>query len=203
MAPSTLSAAVVLLAVATPTTVALPRLEPTPAYVRGYCARSPRLLRACPTVLPRMSQPSPHWEASACVAGRSGCLGTRFDVLDLVDAGYGNRPPVWSHVAIYAGDLAGAFPFVYPTQGRPPAHLDGLFAASRARAVFVGTYRWGGRAGSVVLAPGYPAGGQQGDHLIFRWRRHGVGFAVGLHAWEPLTRAMTVLEAMIESIRGA
>jgi hypothetical protein len=52
----------------------------------------------------------------------------------------------------------------------------------------------------VVLAPSYPSGGEQGDHLIFRWSRDGVGFAVGLHAWEPLSGAMGTLKMMIGSV---
>jgi hypothetical protein len=76
-----------------------------PAYVLGLLPRSKKLPFACPRLLPRMSQPSPHWETSVCLAGRSGCLGLTCDVLDLVDAGNGERPPMWSHINIYAGNL--------------------------------------------------------------------------------------------------
>jgi hypothetical protein len=181
--------------------VVAPRMERTPAYVLAYCRRSKKLPLTCPKLLPRMSQPPPHWETSVCLAGRSGCLGLTWDVLDMVDAGYGNRPPIWSHISIYAGNLKTAFRFAYPTNGVRPRPLDGLFAKSRPKALFVGSYRWGGKVGTMVLAPSYPSGGEQGDHLIFRWKRDNIGFAIGLHAWEPLSQTMATLKTMIESIR--
>jgi hypothetical protein len=180
--------------------VVAPRMERTPAYVLAYCRRSKKLPLTCPKLLAHMSQPPPHWETYVCVAGRSGCLGITWDVLDMVDAGNGDRPPIWSHISIYAGDLSTAFRFAYPTHGVRPRRLDGLFAKTRPKALFLGSYRWGGKVGTVVLAPSYPSGGEQGDHLIFRWSRDGVGFAVGLHSWEPLSQTMATLKTMIESI---
>ena len=175
-------------------------MERTPAYVLAYCRRSKKLPLTCPKRLPRMSQPSPHWETSVCVAGRSGCLGLTWDVLDTVDAGNGDRPPIWAHISIYAGNLTTAFRFTYPTHGVRPRRLDGLFSKPRAKALFIGSYRWGGKIGTVVLAPSYPMGGEQGDHLIFRWKRDSVRFAVGLHGWEPLSQTMATLKTMIASI---
>jgi hypothetical protein len=177
-----------------------PRMERTAAYILAYCRESQRLPLACPHLLPRMEQPSPHWETSVCVVGRTGCQGLTWDDLSLVDAGYGIRPPVWSHVSIYAGNLTSAFRFAYPTRGVRPRRLDGLFARTRTRAIFLGSYTWGGKRGTVVLAPDYPDGGEQGDHLIFRWRQSGAGFAVGLHAWEPLSQSFATLGAMVRSI---
>ncbi|HEY1514028.1 MAG TPA: hypothetical protein VGF66_09770 [Gaiellaceae bacterium] len=176
-------------------------MERTPAYVLGYCKKSRRLSLACPHLLPRMSQPSPHWEVNVCLVGHAGCAGLTWDDLSLVDGGYGTRPPVWSHVIVQAGNLRHAFPFRYPTSGRRIGHLDGLFALPRARAIFVGTFTWGGRRGTVVLAPDFPAGGEQGDHLIFRWRNGGIDFAVGLHGWEPLSQTFSTLHQMVISIR--
>jgi hypothetical protein len=43
-------------------------------------------------------------------------------------------------------------------------------------------------------------GREQGDHLIFLWKRNSVGFAVGLHGWEPFSQAMATLKTMVESI---
>jgi len=135
-----------------------------------------------------------------CLVGHTGCLGLTWDDLDLVDAGYGDHPPVWSHLSIYAGDLTRAFGFRYPTGGRRVATLDGLFAKARTRAIFLGAYAWGGRRGTVVLAPDYPGGGEQGGHLIFRWRQSGVDCAIGLHGWEPLAQAFATLRAMVVSV---
>jgi hypothetical protein len=103
-------------------------------------------------------------------------------------------------VTIYAGDLGRAFQFRYPTQGRRIHNLDGLFGKKRTRAIFVGAYTWAGKSGTVVLAPTYPGGGEQGNHLIFRWHRSNVGCAVGLHGWEPLSQALATLRAMVRSI---
>lgn len=176
------------------------RMERTPAYVLGYCKKSVRLLLACPHLLPRMSQPSPHWEVNLCLVRHTGCAGLTWDDLSLVDGGNGTRPPVWSHVIVQAGSLRRAFPFLYPTRGRRISHLDGLFSRSRTHAIFVGTFTWGGRKGTVILAPEFPAGGEQGGHLIFRWRSHGTDFAVGLHGWEPLSQTFSTLRQMITSI---
>ena len=184
---------------ASPVTHSL-RMERTPAYVLGYCKKSRRLPLACPRVLPHMRQPSPHWEVNLCLVGHSGCAGLAWDELSLVDAGYGTRPPAWSHVVVQAGNLARAFPFEYPTGGRRISQLDGLFARARAHAVYIGTFTWGGRRGTVVLAPDYPAGGEQGNHLIFRWRAGRTDFALGLHAWEPLSVAFATLRQMAISI---
>jgi len=82
---------------------------------------------------------------------------------------------------------------------RSPIRRDGLVARPRSRALFFGRFAWGGERGTLVLAPGYPGGGEQGDHLIFRWRRGPVEYAVGLHAWEPLTRTAATLHAIVES----
>ena len=179
---------------------ASPRMERTPAYVLDYCKRSLRLPLACPHLLPRMSQPAPHWEANLCLIGHSGCAGLTWDDLSLVDAGYGTRPPTWSHVDIQAGNLRHVFPFSYPTTGRRVTHLDGLFARARTHAIYIGTFTWGGRRGSVVLAPDFPAGGEQGNHLIFRWRKGNTELALGLHGWEPLSRAFATLHQMVVSV---
>ena len=177
-------AVIALLAVATAfaTTAAAgpgPRMERTPAYVLAYCAHSARLLATCPRVLPKMIQPRPHWETNVCTEGHPGCLGLRYDVLDLLDAGNGSKPPVWSHIAVYAGDLRKAFPF---------------------RTTLVGVYPWHGRYGTVVRAPPYPAGGEVGGHLIFRWRAGRTGFAVSLHAWSPVAEPLATLRAMVLSL---
>jgi hypothetical protein len=180
--------------------VGAPKLERTPDYVLAQCRASKRLRLACPHLLPRMVQPPPHWEMSVCLVGHPGCLGLTWDDLDLVDAGYGDHPPVWSHVSVYAGDLSGAFRFRYPTHGDRDAHLDGLFAKAHTRAIYVGAYTWGGRHGTVVLAPDFPGGGEQGGHLIFRWRQAGVGCAIGLHGWEPLAQTFVMLRAIVRSV---
>jgi hypothetical protein len=178
-----------------------PRTEKTPPYVLRYCRSAPKLRPECPHVLPRMQGPAPHWETSVCRAGRDGCRGTAWDDLELVDAGFnGDRPPVWSHVSFFAGDLSSAFPFGYPRSGARRMVVDGLFRKPRRKATFIGSFTWGGHRGTLVLAPSYPAGGEQGDHVIFRWRRGHVSYALGLHGWEPLAGAVAMLRALVESV---
>ena len=53
----------------------------------------------------------------------------------------------------------------------------------------------------LVLAPPYGLGGLMGDHLILRWRERGRDYAIGLHAWEPLTEAAATLDAVVSSAR--
>lgn len=136
-----------------------PRMERTPAYVLDYCKKSRRLPLACAHLQPKMSQPSPHWEANLCLVGHSGCAGLTWDELSLADAGNGNRPPIWSHVVVQAGNR------------------------TRTSALYIGSFTWGGKCGTVILAPDFPNGGEQGGHLIFRWREHQTDFALGLHGW--------------------
>jgi hypothetical protein len=88
----------------------------------------------------------------------------------------------------------------YPTTGPRVGKLNGLFAKTRKRAIFLGAFTWGGKHGTVVLAPDNPRGGEQGGHPIFRWRDAGVDYAVGLHAWDPLAQAFATLRKMIGSI---
>lgn len=139
-------------------------------------------------------------ETSVCQAERDGCRGAAFDVLDLVDAGAnGDHPPIWSHITFFAGNLTSAFPFRYPTGGTRPATINGLFRTPHPKATFLGSFNWGGSHGTLILAPAFPDGGQQGDRLIFRWRENGVSYALGLHGWEPLADAVATLRTMVSS----
>jgi hypothetical protein len=178
------------------------RMVATPGYVLRVCRRSALLAHACPGLLPAVSHLSSEhpYTASLCRAGARGCLGLRWDDLELQHAGPGNRPPRWAHVSVLAGRLDHAFSFAYPAAGPAVTPRDGLFAPARRRPLFLGRRRWGRASGTLVLAPSYPSGGEQGDHLIFRSRHGGVEFAVTLHAWEPLLQAVATLRAMVRSI---
>jgi hypothetical protein len=68
----------------------------------------------------------------------------------------------------------------------------------RRKLVFLGRATWGGHEGVLVLAPPYPLGGLQSNHLIFSWA--GGSKAVSLHGWEPFTEVPGVLRAVVESI---
>jgi hypothetical protein len=197
-----LRAALVVSLVAAAAGVSPVRMTATPAYILRVCRSSVLLHAACPRRLPyvaRLRSQQAFDVVSLCVAGRPGCLGIHWDDLEIEASGIGDRPPRFTHVSILAGSLAKAFPFAYPVGGKRARLENGLFARDRPRPIFFGAVVWGGRRGTLVLAPAYPVGGEEGDHLIFRWRRGATGYAIGLHAWEPLTRAEATLRAIVES----
>lgn len=108
------------------------------------------------------------------------------------------RPPRILHIEV-ARDPDRWVPFRWPT-GRPTTLHDGLVHEERARPILLGRVVWGGKHGSVALAPGYPVGGSQGNHVMFRWRDKGATYVVGMHAWEPFTEAYTTLRRIIASL---
>lgn len=112
-----------------------------------------------------------------------------------------NRPPRFVHVALYGGQVSVGFGgFTYPRGGRAAALQNGVLTGTREVPIYFGRVDWAGRRGTLVLAPGFPMGGQQGDHLIFRWEEDRREYALGLHAWEPFLETVSTLEAMVRSI---
>jgi hypothetical protein len=102
------------------------------------------------------------------------------------------------HLEISAGPREDVS-FGWPT-GQPAPSFHGALRQDRDEPLLLGEVTWGGRRGTLVLAPPYPAGGSQGNHLIFRWRRQGTTYIVGLHAWEPIAEAVIVLRSIVDSI---
>lgn len=176
------------------------RLAPTPAYVLTRCQRSPLLRSACPHRLPYVG-PQPAWDAQVCLHGKPGCLGLSWDDLELQHVDFGPaKPPTWAHIAVFAGrDLDRALPFRYRPGGKVRKVADGLFRRARSGPLSFGRRMWAGKTGTLVLAPGYPRGGEQADHLVFRWRQHGLDHAIGLHGWEPLSQAAATLAGIVDS----
>ena len=153
----------------------------TPQYVLRACRASALLAPACPRRLPRTS-PGLEYSAGLCKVGAAGCAGLTWDDLHLQVAGNGERPPVWVHVAIFAGDFTR---FHYPEAGATVGVRDGLFGRSRTKALLFGRFRWGGKLGTLALVAPYLRGGEQGDHVIFVWHTRTSDYVIGLHAWEP------------------
>jgi hypothetical protein len=58
----------------------------------------------------------------------------------------------------------------------------------------------GGKEGEVALAPSFPAGGIEGDHLIFRWIEADTAYSISLHAWEPGAESLESLRAVVVSL---
>jgi hypothetical protein len=108
------------------------------------------------------------------------------------------RPPQYVHLIIYAarGNLGPSFPFAWPHGHAQPIH-NRLLRPSRTKPIFFGHRDWAGHNGSLVLAPPLASGGENGDHVIFRWQEGGVAHAISLHAWVPLREAVATLRAMV------
>jgi hypothetical protein len=179
----------------------------TPGAVLRLCLSSRVLAPACPHRLPFVSHLAADsaYTASLCRIGRRGCAGLTWDDLQIEHGGQGDHPPAWAHISIAAGRIihSRGWPFAYPTQGPSIAIHDGLFAEQRPAALFLGRLRIRGNEGTLVLAPSYPHGGMEGDHLIFRWTHGSVEYMISLHAWEPLKQAFATLRTIVDSATGA
>jgi hypothetical protein len=106
-----------------------------------------------------------------------------------------NRPPRMVHIVLVGGDFENEFPLRQRTTPE-----DGLVRMKRRVGLDLGPARWGGRDGRLILAPPFPLGGIDGNHLLFRWRVGGTGYQLGLHSWEPFTETVATLRAVIESL---
>jgi len=103
-----------------------------------------------------------------------------------------DRPPATVHLVVATEP---PFRIALP---RKVKLRDGLMEKRRRQALFLGRAKWGGRGGALLLAPPFPRGGLQANHLIFSW---GEGTkSVSLHGWEPFTEVPEVLRAVVESI---
>jgi hypothetical protein len=129
--------------------------------------------------------------------------GLTLDVFDLERGGEdsrrpGNaRPPAFAHLTLLAGDVEQIAGFAQPLDGTPVSLKTGLMRKERKQALFFGRVRWGGRTGSLFLAPAFIYGGQLGNHLCFRWRGQNRDYLISLHAWEPLPDAAATLRAIV------
>jgi hypothetical protein len=165
----------------------------TPPAVLARC-RSDRDLRpACPTAIPRIRG----WETYPRVV--NGIFGIQLGG-EIPGKPELMRPPRILHIEV-ALDPDRWVPFRWPTTGAV-APRDGLVREERPRPLLLGRVTWGGKGGSVALAPGYPVGGSQGNHVMFRWRLEGKTHVVGMHAWEPFTEAYATLRRVVLSLPG-
>ncbi len=108
-----------------------------------------------------------------------------------------NAPPRFAHLVVHAGNLEQAFPFEWPTELEA---VSGRIPPKRSQPMLLDEVIWSGRQGEVVLAPSFPAGGIDGDHVIFRWTDERGEYAISLHAWSPLDHTIHTLEALVTSI---
>jgi hypothetical protein len=110
-----------------------------------------------------------------------------------------NAPPRFAHLVVH-GPRRSMFPFELPSELHPGS--SGI-KDKRRHALLLDSPTWADREGMLVLAPTYPFGGIDGDHLIFRWEEAGENYAVSLHAWRPLSEPIATLRAVVASIPSA
>ena len=155
-------------------------LMPTPPSALQKCRRSRLLHQACPRRIPRVEG----WSAFASDG--------RTPIFSLERGGEDpehperNRPPNMLHLVVH-GASGGPSPLP-----RSAVHavepMNGLVRLGRLDPVFLGSARWGGRAGTLVLAPPYPFAGMDSNHLIFSWEQDGRCGSRSSNAWPAFGR---------------
>jgi hypothetical protein len=169
----------------------------TPYGPLRKCRSSKLLAPACPREIPRVGGWRTYPSYGNPVGGTFGLeRGGEFPGKPEL-----NRPPTMVHFELSAarGPHAQVVPFAWP-HGTAVRSRNGLVREKRRAPVLLGDRVWNGRHGTLVLAPAWPSGGSQGNHLIFRWRADGVTYFLGLHAWEPFLETVSTLRRMVKSL---
>jgi len=135
-------------------------LEPTPSKVLKKCERHPQLEPACPSKVP-IVEDATFRRARASNSGEN--LWVFFAEWSAPHPGLTNKnaPPAFAHVNAFAGDvqMIAGFRIHHASESDlPEERVSGLSCGERT---------WNGRSGELVLAPSYPHGGMEGDHLVF------------------------------------
>jgi hypothetical protein len=115
-----------------------------------------------------------------------------------------NRPPRFVGWFLMSGQLEHVLPAIFPPLGGPETRpRNGQAESPRRRALLLGTVRWGGMRGHLVLAPSNgPEALVYFHYLVFRWRNATGEVAIGLHAWEPFRETVETLHAMVDRLHG-
>jgi hypothetical protein len=163
----------------------------TPPGVLARCRSDHRLRPACPARIPRIRG----WETYPRAV--NGVFGIQLGG-EIPGKPELMRPPQILHIEVAVRPDRWV-PFRWPRTGGVKPR-DGLVRTERTRPLLFGNVSWGGKRGSVALAPGYPAGGSQGNHVMFRWRQGGETYVVGMHAWEPFREAYATLRRVVLSL---
>ena len=171
-------------------------LVSTPGRVMRQCLATASVREVCPRLVPEtedryrtdaFSPEEGHWTFFAESSGPYPGVTRK------------NAPPRFAHINVQAGDLSKAFPFPFRFQGRPD-RLPKKIPRKRADPLYLGRIRWGERTGALVLAPSFPTGGIEGDHLMFGWEDRDVDYAISIHAWKPLDQCAATLKSIVASI---
>ncbi|MGH3057766.1 MAG: hypothetical protein ACRDPP_05955 [Gaiellaceae bacterium] len=172
-------------------------LVPLPARALRECRRLRTLRPACPELVPE----APYDPASPVYVARSR-RGIPYQGMRGFELQWGaehpgepelDRPPATVHLVVSEGcclllDL------------RRVRVRDGLLEGRRRGSLSFGRVRWAGKRGDLVLAPPFPRGGIEANHLRFTWQEGRTIYGVSLHGWEPFTEVPDVLRSVVESI---
>lgn len=178
----------------------------TPPHVLRLCRRVLGSLTDCPSLLPFASGmitalPIPSADPVKTLSIEDGLFESR--------TAY--RPPEFLHAVLEEGKFNGtAETYTYSTT-HPVHNRNGLLGsklrrrlAARAKAIYLGIRKWGGRRGRLILVPPFEnVDSIHGGHLLFSQRRGRKTFLISLHAWEPLLQATATLRCIVESMGGA
>jgi hypothetical protein len=169
-----------------------------PARALRECRRLRALRPACPELVPE----APYDPASPVFVARSR-PGIPHEGLRGFELQWGaehpgepelDRPPATVHLVVSEG-----WGVLLASQRRARAH-DGLLEERRRAPLFLGRVRWAGKRGDLVLAPPFPRGGIEANHLRFTWQEGRTVYGVSLHGWEPFTEVRPLLRAVVQSI---
>jgi hypothetical protein len=168
-----------------------------PARALRECLRMRALRPACPELVPE----APYDPASPVYVARSR-QGIPYQGMRGFELQWGaehpgepelDRPPATVHLVVSEGCCL----LLDLRRGRV---RDGLLEERRRAPISLGRVRWAGKRGDLVLAPPFPRGGIEANHLRFTWQEGGTVYGVSLHGWEPFTEVRPVLRAVVESI---
>jgi hypothetical protein len=168
-------------------------LMPLPTTHIDECRRFPRLQPVCPTSIPVVK--ASRKRAQAFKSGPN-----HFVFFSEWSGPYPgvtakNAPPRFVHVVVHARVFDKAFSLQWPTE--TTALPDRI--PKRREPILLDNVTWYGKSGWLVLAPSFPTGGIDGDHVVFQWAEGGVQYAISIHGWSPLNASIEALEADLGS----
>ena len=171
---------------------ARPLMTMPPKMLAG-CTRFVELLPVCPAKVPEIEKSA---FSSSKASREAKELWVFFAEWNVPRRGLSekNAPPQFAHVNAYAAAPDMMVQFESEELG------DDSPSGTRTTGLTLGERTWNGRTGELVLAPSYPHGGLEGDHLIFEWTQDDLTYSLSLHAWDSLDETEATLEAMVDSI---
>jgi hypothetical protein len=173
------------------------RMMSIPSPILDTCIAEAALEAACPTQMPRVIDGE-----SRARAFRTGHSSVFFAEWRGPYPGLSprNAPPRFVHINVIASPVDHPLAFNWPTRATvAPVDLENV-PRKRNEPLLIGAYTWTGRKGEVALAPSFPAGGIEGDHLIFRWVEAPTAYSISLHAWRPVVKGFNSLRAVVKSV---